>query len=93
VVSDKPKEKPVAPVEKEVKPAEAAKPAPVVEATKPTEAPKPVTPPPTAEQPAKQAEPKLQQVFTKPQNTQNTAPAPVKDEPKPAPVNNEEQSN
>ena len=84
VAADKPMEKPSAPVKTEVKPETPANPAPVVEATKPMEAPKPVAATPVTEKPSKPAEPKLQQVFTKPEFTENT---------KPAPTGSDEQSN
>ena len=93
VVADKPVEKPTAPVKTEVKPEAPAKPAPVAEAPKPAETPKPVAARPAAEQPAKASEPKLKQVFTKPEHNQDTAPAPVKDEPKPAPASSDEPGN
>ena len=92
-VADKPMEKPTAPVKTEAKPETPVKPAPLAETTKPTQAPKPVAAPPAPEPPAKPAEPKLQQVFTKPEHTKATAPAPVKEEPKPTPVSTEEQGN
>ncbi len=86
VAADKPMDKPAAPAKPEVKP-ETPKPAPIAETAKPTDAPKPVAAAPKPEQPA---EPKLQQVFTKPEHTQNTTPAPVKEEPKSAPVSSDE---
>ncbi len=92
-VADKPMEKPAAPVIKtEVKPEPPAKPAPLAETAKQTETPKPVAAPPAAEKPAKPAEPKLQQVFTKPEFSENTKPAPIKEEPKSTPLSSDEQS-
>jgi ribonuclease E len=93
VAADKPMEKPAAPAKPDAKPEPSPKPAVVAETSKPKETPRPVATPAVAEQPAKPAEPKLQQVFTKPQNSQDTAAAPVKkEEPKPAPVTSDEQS-
>jgi len=94
VAADTPMEKPPTPVKTKVKPEPAPKPAPLAETAKPAQAPKPVAtpPPPVAEKPTKPVDPKLQQVFTKPEYTRDTPPAPIKEEPKPASVTPDEQN-